>query len=382
MLSEFLSDEHRAYREIFQKFLKNEVIPNYEKWEKERQIPRELWKKAGNAGFLAPWVELDWGGSGGDFIHSCILIEEVTKANTPGWFISLHSDVIVPYIYHIGNKEQKQRWLPGLCDGSLISSIAMTEPDAGSDLKAIRTTAVKDGKDYILNGSKTFISNGQIANFCIVVAKTNPKSSKAESSISLFVVEGDDIPGYNKGRNLEKIGLKAQDTSELFFEDCRIPESNLLGKVGRGFFYLMTHLQKERLVLSIASVAAIDMILQMTIKYVKERNVFDQPLSKFQNTQFELAEMATKYEMAKTYVQKLIRMELEGKKYVKEASMAKYYCTDAQVEIANRCLQLFGGYGYMMEYPIARAFVDSRVQPIYAGTNEIMKMIIAKKIGL
>lgn len=382
LLEEFETEGHKDYRASFQKFLQKEVVPHYEQWEKDRQIPRDLWRQAGELGFIAPWVEEKYGGAGGDFIHSCIVIEELAKARTPGWFVSLHADIIVPYIYNYANEEQKMKWLPGLCDGSRIASIAMTEPDAGSDLKMVRTTAVKDGDDYILNGSKTFISNGQSSNFCVVVARTSPNSKVPEQGISLIVVDGDDVPGYKKGRNLEKMGLHSQDTSELFFEDCKVPRANLLGREGRGFLYLMRELSKERLVLAIAATAAMGEILDYTIKYVNERKAFGQSVGAFQNTQFVLAEQATKYEFSVAFIQKLIRWQMEGKKFMKEASMAKYYCTDAQIELVNKCLQFFGGYGYMMEYPIARDYIDSRIQSIYAGTNEIMKLIIAKEIGL
>jgi acyl-CoA dehydrogenase len=340
-----------------------------------------MWERAGEFGFVCPWVPEEYGGSGGDFLYSVVVMEELARHRITGMMMPLHSDVVVPYIYAYGNEEQKQKWLPGLASGELVSAVAMTEPDTGSDLKAIRTTAIADGDDYIINGQKTFISNGQVADLVVVVAKTNPKAKVAEQGISLIVVEKD-RPGFSKGKKLKKIGLHAQDTSELYLEDCRVPKENLLGRSGRGFLYLMQQLQQERLTVAIGAAAAAETALNDTLRYVKEREAFGAPLAKMQYIQYKLADVATEVEIGKTFVYDLIRRHMAKDKIVKEVSMAKYWITEMLQRTVDTCLQFHGGYGYMSEYPIAKDFVDARVQSIYAGSNEVMRMLVARQLGL
>lgn len=375
----FFTQEHEAFRDSFRKFVEKELVPFHEKWEESGMVPHEIWEKAGQYGFVAPGVEEEYGGVGADFLYSVVLMQELARYRISGWMLSLHNDIVVPYIQEFGSEEQKKRWLPGLASGELVSAIAMTEPDAGSDLKEIKTTAILDGDHYILNGSKTFISNGQVADLVVVVAKTNPKAK--EKGISLIIVESG-MDGFSKGKKLKKIGLHAQDTSELYFDDVRIPQENLLGKSGRGFLYLMQKLQQERLVVSIAAVEAAQKALEDTIEYVKTRKAFGNSLSKLQNTQFTLSEVATEIELGKSFIEKLIIKHMNKEKITKEVSMAKYWTTEMLQRSVDRCLQLFGGFGYMKEYPIAKDFVDARVQSIYAGANEIMKVLIAKELGL
>ncbi len=373
------SEDHELFRQAFQQFVAREIKPHQERWMEQHQVDRELWKKAGEAGFLCTWMEEEHGGAGGDFLHATIVIEELARAYESGFAATLHSDVVVPYLYHFGDANQKKRWLPGCAKGDIITAIAMTEPGAGSDLAGMQMTAVRDGDFYVLNGSKTFISNGQICDLVIVAAKTDP--SNPHKGITLFVVEAN-TPGFVRGKILKKIGLYAQDTSEMHFEDCRVPVANRLGPEGGGFLALMRNLQQERLVVAIGSQAAAEQVLKDTIDYVKERKAFGKPLSKFQNTQFKLAETATKIEVGRHYLDAVIARHMKGEYLVKECSMAKLYQTDMLGEVVDTCLQLFGGYGYMLEYPVARAYVDARVQRIFAGTNEIMKVIIAKEMGL
>lgn len=373
------SEDHELFRQAFQQFVAREVKPHQERWMEQHQVDRELWKKAGEAGFLCTWMGEEHGGAGGDFLHATIVIEELARAYESGFAATLHSDVVVPYLYHFGDDNQKKRWLPGCAKGDIITAIAMTEPGAGSDLAGMQMTAVRDGDHYVLNGSKTFISNGQICDLVIVAAKTDP--TNPHKGITLFVVEAN-TKGFVRGKNLKKIGLYAQDTSEMHFEDCRVPVANRLGPEGGGFLALMRNLQQERLVVAIGSQAAAEQVLKDTIDYVKERKAFGKPLSKFQNTQFKLAETATKIEVGRHYLDAVIARHMKGEYLVKECSMAKLYQTDMLGEVVDTCLQLFGGYGYMLEYPVARAYVDARIQRIFAGTNEIMKVIISKEMGL
>lgn len=344
-------------------------------------VDREAWRKAGEGGFLCPWLDPAYGGAGGDFLHSVIVIEEMARAYDSGFAMSLHSDVVVPYIATFGTEEQKQRWLPGAASGEIVTAIAMTEPGTGSDLAALATTAVRDGDHYVLNGAKTFISNGILCDICIVAAKTDTNPENAHRGISLFVVEAG-TPGFVKGKKLRKMGLPSQDTSELAFEDCRVPVKNRLGEEGGGFLMLMQKLQQERLVVSIGCQAAAERILEDTVAYCKERKAFGKPISKFQNTQFKLAECATKVEVGRAFLDRLIAEHVAGKYLVKECSMSKLWQTEMLGEVVDECLQFFGGYGYMLEYPVTRAYMDARVQRIFAGTNEIMKVIIAKQMGL
>lgn len=374
-------EEHEIFRKSFWRFLEREVIPYHAQWEKEGRVPKEVWRKAGKEGFLCPWVEEKYGGANADFLYSVVEIEELARAHASGFALSLHNDIVVPYIASFGNEEQKKRWLPGCVSGDIITAIAMTEPHAGSDLQAIKTTAIREGNYYIVNGSKTFISNGLICDLVIVAVKTNPKADPPYTGVSLLVVE-DGTPGFIKGKRLEKIGMKAQDTAELFFEDCKVPVENLLGQEGMGFYYLMQKLQQERLVVAIGAQRAAELALEETIKYTKERHAFGKPLSKFQYIQFKLVEMATEIEIGRVFVDRLIQEHMSGKNIVKEVSMAKWWVTEMLKRTVDQCLQFFGGYGYMLEYPIAKAYLDTRVQTIFAGTTEIMKYIIAKQMGL
>jgi acyl-CoA dehydrogenase len=375
------SSDHDTFRQAFRQFLQREVVPNQQRWREQGQVDREVWRKAGAQGFLCPWMEEKYGGPGADFLCSAIIMEELAYAYESGFAMSLHSDIIVPYLHSFASEEQKQKWLPGCASGELVTALGMTEPGTGSDLAAIATTAVKDGDDYVINGSKTFISNGQLCDLVLVAAKTDPDPANAHRGISMFVVEAG-RKGFVKGKKLHKMGMASQDTSELFFEDCRIPAGNLVGVAGAGFMMMMNKLQQERLCVAIGAVAGAEQVLKDTIAYTQERKAFGKPISKFQNTQFRLVEAATKVEVMRAFVDKVVAEHVAGKTLVKECSMAKFWTTDTAQEVIDTCLQFFGGYGYMLEYPVTRAFMDARVQRIYAGTNEIMKVIIAKQMGL
>ena len=375
------SEEHTAFRQAFKQFIAREVVPHQPRWREQGMVDRAAWRKAGAAGFLCPWLEEKYGGPGGDFLHSVVVMEELAYAYESGFALALHSDVIAPYLHSFGSEEQKQKWLPGCASGELVTALAMTEPGTGSDLAAIATTARLDGDEYVINGAKTFISNGQLCDLVIVAAKTDPDPKNAHRGISLIVVEAG-RPGFTKGKKLEKMGMASQDTSELSFEDCRVPVTNRLGPEGAGFMQLMTKLQQERLCVAIGAQAASEQVLADTIVYTKERHAFGKPISRFQNTSFKLVECATKVEIGRAFLDKVIAEHVAGKNLVKECSMAKFWITDTSQQVIDDCLQFFGGYGYMLEYPVTRAFMDSRVQRIYAGTNEIMKVIIAKQMGL
>jgi len=338
-----------------------------------------VWRKAGAGGFLCAWLPEQYGGPGADFSYSCVVMEELSAVYESGLALPLHSDVIVPYVHRLGTEEQKHRWLPGCASGDVVTAIAMTEPGTGSDLAAIATAARRDGDHWVINGSKTFISNGLIADLVIVVANTG--GSDGHHGLSLFLVPSD-APGFVRGRKLRKMGLAAQDTAELSFQDCRVPADALLGELGSGFLHLMQHLQQERLVVAIGAQALAEQVLKDTVQYCKDRRAFGRPIAKFQNTAFKLAECATKIEVGRAFLDRLVREHMNGQYLVKECSMAKCWQTDMLNEVVDECVQLFGGYGYMLEYPVARAFVDARVQKIFAGTNEIMKVIIAKQMGL
>ncbi|OEG00205.1 acyl-CoA dehydrogenase [Vulcanibacillus modesticaldus] len=381
MKTEVLSQEHDIYRNALRKFLVKEVYPFYDEWEKKGIIPRELWTKMGDNGFLCPWLDESYGGLNADFGYSVVLNEELERVGSSLIGISLHNDIVVPYINSYGTSEQKKRWLPKCITGELITAIAMTEPGAGSDLAGIRTTAIKKGDHYILNGQKTFITNGINADLIVVVAKTDPKAIPPHKGISLLVVERG-MPGFSRGKKLDKVGLHAQDTAELFFEDVKVPEENLLGEEGKGFYYLMDKLQQERLIVALSAQVAAEEMLKLTLEYVKERKAFGNSLSKFQSIQFKLAEMATEVELGRTFIDDLIKQHMNGEDVVNKVSMAKWWITDMAKRIATDSMQLHGGYGYMEEYEIARRYRDIPVSSIYAGTNEIMKMIIAKQMGL
>ncbi len=369
--------EHEAFRDMVRKFLEKEALAQHEQWEEDGQVPKDVWLKAGEQGLLCPMVSEEYGGLGLDYLYSAIVGEEVARMGLTGIGWVLHTEIVTPYIAHYGSEAQKQRLLPKMISGEMIGAIAMTEPAAGSDLQGIRTQAVRDGDDYILNGSKTFITNGQNADLIIVVAKTDP--DKGAKGISLFLVEAG-MPGFEKGKNLKKVGMKAQDTSELFFQDVRLPQEALLGEEGKGFVYLMQELPQERLGIGVTAVAMAESALQHTIDYVRERNAFGKSVAEFQNTQFKLAELHTEVQVGRVYLDRCLELHLQGKLDIPTAAAAKYYLSDLQCRVIDECLQLHGGYGYMWEYPIARMFADARVQRIYGGTNEIMKAIISRAI--
>jgi acyl-CoA dehydrogenase len=374
-------EDHEQFRKTVRAFIDAEVRPNQEKWAEQGMVARDAWRKAGAAGLLCTWLPEEYGGAGGDFLHAVVVMEELARAYESGFAIPLHSDIVVPYIAEFGNESQKKRWLPGCASGDLVTAIAMTEPGTGSDLAALTTRAVRDGDDYVIDGSKTFISNGILCDLCIVAAKTDPDPNNAHRGISLFVVEAG-TPGFIKGKKLKKMGMASQDTSELAFEGCRVPAANRLGEEGSGFLMLMKKLQQERLCVAIASQAAAEQVLADTIAYTQDRKAFGKPISKFQNTQFKLVECATKIEVGRAFLDRLVSEHVAGKHLVRECSMAKLWQTEMGSEVVDTCLQFFGGYGYMLEYPVTRAYMDARVQRIFAGTNEIMKVIIAKQMGL
>lgn len=374
-------EEHEMFRESFRRFVEKEIVPYHEQWEKNGIVSRELWTRAGQQGFLGLQVPEKYGGAGvADFRYATIMQEEILRVNaaSAGLGLSLHNDIVLPYILHYATDEQKQRWLPGICTGDLVLAIAMTEPNTGSDLAGIRTTAVRQGKHYILNGAKTFITNGILSDLVIVAAKTDP--TQGHRGISLLVVERG-MPGFTRGRQLDKIGLKAQDTAELFFDNVLVPVTNLLGEEGQGFKYLMSQLPQERLSVAVIAVAACEAALELTLQYCRDRTAFGHPIGKFQNSRFKLAEMATEIEIARVFVDRCIEALNAGELTAETAAMAKWWTTELQGRVMDQCLQLHGGYGYMSEYPIARLFLDARAQRIYAGTNEIMKEIIGRSLG-
>jgi alkylation response protein AidB-like acyl-CoA dehydrogenase len=372
--------DHDAFRETARAFCDKEIVPHHESWEEAGIVPRELWTAAGDAGLLGFMIPQEYGGGGArDFRFNAVVIEEITKARASGPGFSIHADLVSGYLLDYATDEQKERWLPRFCSGETITAIAMTEPGAGSDLQGIQTTAVRDGDHYVLNGQKTFISNGILADLVIVVAKTDPAAGY--QGISLLVVERG-MDGFERGRNLDKIGLKAQDTSELFFDDVRVPVTNLLGEEGKGFIYLMEKLPQERLTIAVVAAAACESMLETTLRYVKERKAFGRPIGSFQNSRFVLAELATETQIARVFVDRCIEELNAGKLTVSDAAMAKWWTTELQKKVADRCLQLFGGYGFMTEYPIAKAYLDTRIQTIYGGTTEIMKEIIGRTMGI
>jgi len=379
---EIYTEEHDIFRDAFRKFLEKEVVPHQEEWIEAGIVPREIWKTTGEQGFIAPWLPEEYGGAGADFLYSAVEIEEIARIAETGFTLNMHGDIIVPYIEAYGNEEQKKKWLPGCASGDLITAVAMTEPNAGSDLQAIKTTAIKDGDSYVINGQKTFISNGMLNDLCVVAAMTDPSAKPRYTGMSLIVVE-DGTPGYQKVRKLDKLGMLSQDTAELFFEDCRVPRENLLGpEEGQGFIQLMKKLQQERLVCAIGSVASMWTVLDWTKQYCRERVAFGKPIIKFQNTRFKLVEMYTMAEICQAFLDRLLVEHMKGTDVVTETSMAKYFFTEECKKIVDQCLQFFGGYGYMDEYPISRAFRDIRVTTIFAGSTEIMKEIIGRNLGM
>ena len=379
-MGEIFTEEHEMFRKSLRKMLDKEAYPYFEEWEQKRDIPRLFWKKLGENGFLCPVVSEEYGGLGLDFGYSMILTEELERVGAGlASGISLHSDIVTPYIEAYGTEEQKQKWLPKSVTGELISAVAMTEPGAGSDLAGIGTTARREGDYYILNGEKTFITNGINADYVVVVCKTDPYAQPAYKGISLLVVETG-TPGFKRGKKLDKIGMHSADTGELIFEDAKVPVENLLGEGGKGFYYLMSKLQQERLIVAIEVQIEAEEMLKLTTNYVKERKAFGSRIADFQNTQFKLAEMATEIDIGRTYVNSLVGKHIAGEEIVKEVSMAKWWISEMAKRVASECLQLHGGYGYMEEYEIARRYRDIPVAAIYAGTTEIMKGIIAKQI--
>lgn len=374
------SEEHRIFRETVRRFFEKEVVPYADEWEEAGIVPKDVWLKMGEQGFLCMNVPEEYGGFGADFLYSVILSEELGKTGNTGLAAPLHSDIVVPYITAYGSEELKKKYLPGCVSGETITAIAMTEPNTGSDLAAIRTTAVEDGDEMVINGQKTFISNGINCDLLILATK-DPSVENAYQAMDLYLVEAA-TPGFEKGKLIKKVGWHSQDTAELFFSDCRVPKTNRLGQKGGGFMMLMEKLQQERLMCCIIAVVAAERMLEMTIKYCKERTAFGRPISKFQNTQFKIVEMSTEARLGRTFVDKLIMDHMEGKNIVVDVSMAKYWTTEMAMRVADQCVQLHGGYGYCEEYPIARAWRDTRVLSIFAGTSEIMKGIAAKFMGL
>ena len=371
------SEEHELYRDQVRRFIEREITPHHAKWEKDKIVPRSVWLAAGEAGLLCPSISSEYGGGGGDRLHSTVVIEELARTGASGPGFALHSDIVAPYILNYGTEEQCRRYLPAMARGEIIGAIAMSEPGAGSDLQGVRTTASKRGKGYVLNGSKTFITNGQNADLVIVVAKTDP--TRGAKGITLFLVDAG-LRGFSKGRNLEKLGMHAQDTSELFFQDVELPGEARLGAEGEGFILLMRELAWERLQIAIGGIASSEAALQSTIDYARQRKVFGQTVFDFQTTKHKLAELKTEIQIGRIFVDRCIQQMVEGELDAPTAAMAKYWITDLQCKVIDQCLQLHGGYGYMMEYPITRAYADARVQRIYGGTNEIMKELIARTL--
>lgn len=380
MQRDLFDDEHLLFQETVREFMAREVVPHHPRWEKDGIVPREVWKKAGELGMFGFSVPEEYGGAGiKDFRFNAVIVEEIIRNGATGLGFSLHNDVMAPYVVDLTDDAQKQRWLPGFAAGELITAIAMSEPGAGSDLQGIRTTAVRDGDHYLVNGQKTFITNGVNADLVVVVAKTDPEAGARGTT--LVVVERG-MEGFGRGRNLDKVGMKAQDTAELFFDNVRVPVANRLGpKDGEGFFQLMHNLPQERLSIAVAAVAAAETALEQTIEYCKTRQAFGRTIGSFQNTRFVLAELATETEIARHYVDKCIIALNAGRLTAVDAAKAKWWTTELQTKVVDRCVQLHGGYGYMMEYPVAKSWLDSRVQTIYGGTTEIMKEIIGRSFG-
>ncbi|MFJ8476690.1 acyl-CoA dehydrogenase family protein [Kitasatospora sp. NPDC094011] len=378
MQREIFTEQHEDFRATVKAFLAKEVLPHYDRWEKAGIVDRSVWLAAGRQGLLGPAVPEEYGGGGApDFRYAAVLAEEFARAGASGLAIGLHNDIIGPYLTSLATEEQKRRWLPGFCSGELITAIAMTEPGTGSDLQGIRTQAVDRGDHFLLNGAKTFISNGILADLVIVVARTTPEGGA--HGLSLLAVERG-TPGFERGRNLDKIGQKAQDTAELFFEDVRVPKENLLGELNGGFVHLMQNLAQERLTIAAAAIAGAEYLVEITTDHVKQREAFGRPLAKLQHVRFEIAELATECAITRTFVDRCITEHNRYALTPADASMAKWWATELQKRTADRCLQLHGGYGYMSEFPVARAFTDGRIQTIYGGTTEIMKEIVGRSI--
>jgi len=370
-------EDHEMLRETIRRFLERECKPRQAQWDKDGRVDRETWLKAGREGLLCTTLDAEWGGAGGDFGHAAVIVEEIARSGVSGLGFGLHSDVVAPYIARLGTPEQKKKWLPRCATGEVMLAIAMSEPAAGSDLKAIRTTALRDGNEYVINGAKTFISNGLNCDLVIVVAKTEPELGA--KGVSLILVEADRV-GFRKGRKLDKMGQEAADTAELFFDDVRVPVTNVLGEENKGFAYLMQELAQERLVIALGAAAKMEAMLAETVRYTKERVVFGKPLFDFQNTRFKLAEIKVRTTAVRMMVDQYLSEHLKRKLTVEEAAIAKLFSTEELSKALDELLQLYGGYGYMMEYPITRAYVDTRVYRIYGGTSEVMKELIARKL--
>jgi acyl-CoA dehydrogenase len=382
----YLDEQHETFRAALRTHIQRHIAPEALSWEEGRRIPRKAWLEMGRAGFLCPWVAAEYGGSGADFGYSAILREELVRSGSPGLSegAAVHSDIAAPYIDRLGTTEQKQRWLPGCASGEIIAALGMTEPDAGSDVAAIRTSAIRDGDHYLVNGQKIFITNGMSCDIIILAVRTATRAEGGarHSGVSLLVVEAG-TPGFIKHRQLDKMGLHGQDTAELFFEDCRVPVTNLLGVEGGGFKYLMQNLQRERLIVAVGAQAYSEWMLEKTIAYAKERKAFGKSLASFQHNAFRLAEMATEAKIGRAFIDRLIDEFIEGARdLTTEVSMAKWWTTEKANQIAYQCVQLHGGYGYMREFGICRDYCDVRAMPIYAGSNEVMKQIIARRMGL
>ena len=371
--------DHEAFRDSVRRFMNEEVAPHEERWQEQGYVDREVWQKAGANGFLCVSMPEEYGGAAADRLYSVVLMEEQAFVNSSSLGFGLHSEIVAPYLNRYGSEALKKKYLPKMASGEMIGAIAMTEPGAGSDLQSIKTTAVRKGDKYVLNGSKTFITNGWHSDLVIVVAKTDP--AKGAKGTSLIIVDTS-MPGFTKGKRLKKMGLKGQDTSELFFDNVEVPAENLLGEENNGFIYLMQELPWERMQIAIGAMAKTEAAIKWTIDYVNNRKAFGTPVSSFQNTRFKLAEVVTQCQVGRVFVDRCMELLLENKLDAATAAMAKMWASDIENRIIDECLQLHGGYGFMMEYPIARAYVDARVQRIYGGTNEIMKEVIARSLGL
>jgi acyl-CoA dehydrogenase len=380
MERDIFTAEHEAFRDLVRSFITKEITPHYDQWERDGVVARDVWLAAGQAGLLGIEIDEKYGGGGSqDYRYYMILGEELARAGTPGPGFSVHNDIIGPYLQRLCTPEQCERWLPGYCSGEIITAIAMSEPGAGSDLQGMRTTAVRDGDHYVLNGQKIFISNGQLADLVIVAARTDPEAGYR--GISLLAVERG-MAGFERGRNLDKVGMHAQDTSELFFADVRVPAENLLGAEGGGFIAMMQNLPRERVAIGTAALAGAEKAFEETLEYCKQREAFGRPIGKFQHNRFVLAEMATELAVARAFTDRCVTEHIAGRLSTEEASMLKYWDTELCVRVVDRCVQLHGGYGYMREYPVARAYADGRAQTIFGGTTEIMKEIIGRGLGV
>ncbi|CBL45292.1 Long chain acyl coenzyme A dehydrogenase [gamma proteobacterium HdN1] len=372
------TEEHETFRKTVRRFFDEEITPFADRWEEQQHIDRNLWNKAGELGLLCPTMPEEYGGSGVDRLYSTILMEEQARSGDSASGFALHSDIVANYIFNFGSEALKRHWLPKMASGEAVAAIAMTEPGTGSDLQAVRTTAIADGDDYVINGSKIFITNGYLSDVVVVVAKTG-SGEKAAQNISLIVVEASRA-GFTKGKPLKKVGMRGQDTCELFFDNVRVPKTNLLGMEGMGFIMLMKELAWERMMIAIICAAGAEAVLANTVDYVKQRKAFGKPISAFQNTRFKLAEMRAEIQIARVYVDRCLELVLQSKLSVEAAASAKYWVSDLLSKVVDECVQLHGGYGYMLEYPVARAYIDTRANRIYGGTNEIMKELISRTI--